>query len=211
MRRLRRYLLTGIVVTLPSVVTVWLLYKIVATVDNILDPIQNRVFGFDVPGLGFTVVMLLLIAAGAVGGNYLGRKLVGLYHLFVVRVPLAGKIYRAVQQILDVFLRDNTQSFKSVVSFEYPRKGNWVLGFVAGVTPAGWTTVPPGERVLNVFVPTSPNPTSGYLLLVPERELRILPLTVEDALKVIISGGAFVPGQPPAPPPQAAPPAEPRP
>jgi len=205
MKRLRRYLLTGIIVTLPTVVTIWLLYKIVASVDNILDPIQNRIFGFDIPGLGFTVVMLLLLAAGAVGGNYLGRKLVGLYHVLVVRVPLAGKIYRAVQQILDVFLRDNTQSFKSVVSLEYPRPGIWVLGFVSGSTPAGWTNAPPGERLLNVFVPTSPNPTSGFLFLVRERDLRIVDLSVEDAVKVIISGGAYVPGAMPRPP------AEPRP
>ena len=200
MKRLRRYLLTGIVVTLPSLVTVWLLYKIVATVDNVLDPIQNRIFGFNIPGLGFTVVLLLLLAAGAVGGNYLGRKLVGLYHVLVVRVPLAGKIYRAVQQILDVFLRDNTQSFKSVVSFEYPRPGIWVLGFVSGTTPAGWTSAAPGERLLNVFVPTSPNPTSGFMLLVPERDLRIVALSVEDAIKVIISGGAYVPGAALGPP-----------
>ena len=209
MKRLRRYLLTGIVVSLPTVVTIWLLYKIVATVDNTLDPIQNRIFGFDIPGLGFTVVMLLLIMAGAVGGNYLGKKLVGLYHLLVVRVPLAGKIYRAVQQIMDVFLRDNTQSFKSVVSFEYPRRGVWVLGFISGTTAADWTGT--GERTLNVFVPTTPNPTSGFLLFVPEHDVRVLPLSVEDAIKVIISGGAWAPGghgslaSPPAPP------AEPRP
>ena len=195
MRRLRKYLMAGVAVTLPTVVTGWLLWKIVNGVDNILDPLQRRLFGFDVPLLGFLVVVLLLIIAGSIAGNFVGRRLLNLYQLHVTRVPLAGKIYRAVQQILDVFVRDNTQSFKSVVSFEYPRRGIWVLGFVSGVTPQGWAPVadPGGERLLNVFVPTSPNPTSGFLLLVPERDLRILDLSVEDALKVIISGGAFVP------------------
>jgi uncharacterized membrane protein len=204
MRRLRRYLLTGIIVTLPTVVTIWLLWRIVAAVDGILDPVQRRLYGMDIPGVGLAVVFVVLLVAGAVGGNYLGRKLVGFYHLFVARVPLAGKVYRAVQQILDVFLRDNTQSFKSVVSLEFPRPGVWALGFISGTTPADWTPAQ-GERLLNVFVPTAPNPTSGFLLLVPEREMRVLSLSVEEAVKVIISGGAWVPGHPPLPPPEPRP------
>jgi uncharacterized membrane protein len=209
-RRLRKYLMAGLAVTLPTVVTAWLLWKIVNGVDNILDPLQRRLFGFDVPLLGFLVVVLLLIIAGSVAGNFVGRRLLHFYQVLVTRVPLAGKIYRAVQQILDVFVRDNTQSFKSVVSFEYPRRGIWALGFVSGVTPPGWTQADGGERLLNVFIPTSPNPTSGFLLLVPERELRILDLSVEDALKVIISGGAYVPG-PLSVPPVTRPAPEPRP
>lgn len=202
MRRLRRHLLTGIVVTLPTVVTIWLLWRIVAAVDGILDPVQRRLYGMDIPGVGLAVVFIVLMLAGAVGGNYLGRKLVGLYHVFVVRVPLAGKVYRAVQQILDVFLRDNTQSFKSVVCVEFPRPGVWAFAFVANTTPPAWVPAD-GRRYLNVFVPTTPNPTSGFMLLVPETEARVLAISVEDALKVIISGGAWVPGSPP--------PAEPRP
>jgi uncharacterized membrane protein len=199
-KRLRRYFLTGLVVTLPTVVTIWLLYKIVAAVDNILDPVQRRLYGMDIPGVGLAVVVVVLLVAGAVGGNYLGRKLVGLYHVLLARVPLAGKIYRAVQQILDVFLRDNTQTFKSVVSVEFPRPGMWALGFVASVTPADWVDAG-GERLLNVFVPHTPNPTTGFLLLVPERDVRVIALSVEDAIKVIISGGAVVPGATPGLPP----------
>lgn len=196
MRRIRKWFLAGVAVTLPTVVTAWLLWKIIDTVDNALDPIEIRLLGFDVPGLGFFVVLILLIVAGAVGGNLVGRRLLRFYQLVVERVPLAGKIYRAVQQILEVFVRDNTESFKSVVSFEYPRPGLWAMGFVSGTTPALWVpTERGGERFLNVFVPTSPNPTSGFMLLVPEAELRVLPLTVEEALKVIVSGGAYVPSQ----------------
>ena len=102
MRRLRKYLMAGVAVTLPTVVTGWLLWKIVNGVDNILDPLQRRLFGFDVPLLGFLVVVLLLIIAGSIAGNFVGRRLLNLYQLLVTRVPLAGKIYRAVQQILDV-------------------------------------------------------------------------------------------------------------
>lgn len=192
MKRIRKWFIAGIALTLPTVVTVWLLWKIIATVDNTLDPIEKRLLEFDVPGLGFFVVLILLVVIGFVGGNFVGWRLMRLYQMFVERVPLVGKIYRPVQQILDVFVRDNTESFKSVVTFQYPRPGLWAIGFVSANTPAAWTASG-ADRCLNVFLPTSPNPTSGFVLLVPERELRILPLSIEEALKVIMSGGAYVP------------------
>ncbi len=192
MRRIRKWFLAGLALTLPTVVTVWLLWRIIASMDNLLDPLEIRILGFDVPGLGFFVVLFLLALAGAIGGNLVGRRLMRFYQMVVERVPLAGKIYRAVQQILEVFVRDNTESFKSVVTFQYPRPGIWAMGFISGTTPPAW--VPDGtEPCMNVFLPTSPNPTSGFMLLVPQADLQPLPLTVEEALKIIISGGAYVP------------------
>ncbi len=199
MRAIRRWFIAGLAVVLPTVVTAWLLWKIFSTVDRLLDPLEIRLLGFDVPGLGFVVVLLLLIVAGAVGGNFVGKRLLRLYQTVVERVPLAGKIYRSVQQIMDVFVRDNTQTFKSVVSFEYPRRGLWAIGFVSGETPLTWTPDDAG-RCVNVFLPTSPNPTSGYLLLVPKSDLRRLPISVEEAMKSIISGGAYVPEEKTPPP-----------
>ncbi len=198
MRAIRKWFIAGLAVVLPTVVTAWLLWKIFSTVDRLLDPLEIRLLGFDVPGLGFVVVLLLLIVAGAVGGNFLGKRLLRFYQTIIERVPLAGKIYRAVQQIMDVFVRDNTQTFKSVVTFQYPRPGLWAIGFVSGESPSGWTPDDSG-RCLNVFLPTSPNPTSGFLLLVPEADLRLLPITVEEAMKSIISGGAYVPEDTPPP------------
>ncbi len=198
MRAIRKWFIAGLAVVLPTVVTAWLLWKIFSTVDRLLDPLEIRLLGFDVPGLGFVVVLLLLIVAGAVGGNFLGKRLLRFYQTIIERVPLAGKIYRAVQQIMDVFVRDNTQTFKSVVTFQYPRPGLSAIGFVTGDTPSGWTPDDSG-RCLNVFLPTSPNPTSGFLLLVPEADLRLLPITVEEAMKSIISGGAYVPEDTPPP------------
>ncbi len=198
MRAIRKWFIAGLAVVLPTVVTAWLLWKIFSTVDRLLDPLEIRLLGFDVPGLGFVVVLLLLIVAGAVGGNFLGKRLLRFYQTIIERVPLAGKIYRAVQQIMDVFVRDNTQTFKSVVTFQYPRPGLWAIGFVSGESPPGWTPDDSG-RCLNVFLPTSPNPTSGFLLLVPEADLRLLPITVEEAMKSIISGGAYVPEDTPPP------------
>lgn len=194
MRRIRKWFLAGLALTLPTVVTVWLLWRIIASLDNLLDPLEIRILGFDVPGLGFFVVLILLAIAGAIGGNLVGRRLMRFYQMIVERVPLAGKIYRAVQQILEVFVRDNTESFKSVVTFQYPRPGIWAMGFISGSTPPDWV---PDEtdRCLNVFLPTSPNPTSGFMLMVPQADLRMLPLTVEEALKIIISGGAYIPDE----------------
>lgn len=199
MRAIRKWFIAGLAMVLPTVVTAWLLWKIFSTVDRLLDPFEIRLLGFDVPGLGFVVVLLLLIVAGAVGGNFIGRRLLRLYQTVIERVPLAGKIYRAVQQIMDVFVRDNKQTFKSVVTFQYPRPGIWAIGFVSGETPVTWTDGEQG-RCLNIFLPTSPNPTSGFLLMIPESDLRLLPISVEEAMKSIISGGAYVPEDKPVSP-----------
>ena len=192
MRRIRKWLLAGIAVTLPTVVTAWLLWKIFNSVDRVLDPLAERWLGFRIPGLGFIAVILLLILAGFFAGNYFGRKLLQFFESIVERMPLAGKVYRAVRQILEVFTRDKTETFKSVVAFQYPRKGLWALGFVSRDTPSELLGGD-DEHLYHVFLPTSPNPTSGYFLLVPEAELRHTSLTVEEAMKVIVSGGAYLP------------------
>ncbi len=192
MRRIRGWFIAGVAVTLPTVVTAWLLWKIFSTVDRVLDPLVERWLGFRIPGLGFVAVLFLLILAGFFAGNFFGRKLIQFFEAIVERMPLAGKIYRSVRQIMDVLTHDKTETFKSVVLIQYPRVGLWALGFISRESPP-FLAGAGEERHYNVFLPTSPNPTSGFILLVPESQLRHTSLSVEEALKLVVSGGAYAP------------------
>jgi uncharacterized membrane protein len=191
-KRLRRWFLTGLAVVLPTVVTAWLLWKIFSTVDRVLDPLVERWLGFRIPGLGFVAMLVILTLAGLVTSNILGRQLLQAFEGIVHRLPIAGRIYVSVKQIMDVFVTQKPDAFQSVVLFQYPRRGLWALGLISRQTPPELHSHE-DEPFYNVFVPTSPNPTSGFVLFVPESELRHSALSVEEALKLIISGGAYVP------------------
>lgn len=203
MRRIRTWFLTGIAVTLPTVVTVWILWQIVGFLNRNLGPLVERWFGapnrlieFATPILGLVTLFVILVLAGFFAGNFLGRKFLRFVESLIYRVPIAGRIYLSIKQIMDVFVIQKLEAFQTVVIFQYPRKGLWAMGFISRETPPEFIQTE-GERFFNVFVPTSPNPTSGFVLLVPESELRQSTLSVEEALKLIVSGGAYVPNQMP--------------
>jgi uncharacterized membrane protein len=200
MRRLRNWFLTGLAVTLPTALTCWMLYKLFNFLDDILQPLVQRTLGFEIPGLGFISVILLVFLAGSFASNFFGHQVLNGFEALVNRVPLAGKIYVSIKQILVVLVDQQGDAFKSVVVFQYPRQGLWALGFITRETSPGLRAVEEG-RVFNVFIPTSPNPTSGFVLMIPESELRHTTLSVEEALKVVISGGAYMPDELPADPP----------
>jgi len=194
-RRIRRWLLTGLAVTLPTVITGWVLWKLFSAFDALLDPLVQARFGFSIPGLGFVAVVVLLVVIGALASNLVVARVIRFFERLLNRVPLAGRIYLGVKQILGVFVGDRqTASFQSVVRLEYPRPGVWALGFISREAPP--LTDAGGEDLVNVFLPTSPNPTSGFFLMVPRSQLRPTGLSVEEALKVIVSGGAYAPSAP---------------
>ena len=200
MRGLRRWFLAGLAVTMPTALTFWVLYRLFAFLDAILQPVVLRFLGFHIPGLGFIGVLLLVLIAGAFARNFFGNQILSAFEGLVNRVPLAGRIYVSIKQILEVLVDQKADAFKSVVMFQYPRAGLWALGFITRETSV---KLKPNdsERFFNVFVPTSPNPTSGFVLIVPETELRHTLLTVEEALKMVISGGAYMPQELPSAPP----------
>lgn len=201
MRRIRRWLLTGLAVTLPTVVTGWILWKLFSAFDALLNPWVRARFGFSIPGLGFIAVVILLVVIGALASNLMVARVIRFFERLLNRVPLAGRIYLGVKQILGVFVGDRqTASFQSVVRLEYPRSGVWALGFISREAPPLDDLA--GEDLVNIFLPTSPNPTSGFFLMVPRAELRPTGLSVEEALKVIVSGGAYAPALPVAPEPR---------
>jgi uncharacterized membrane protein len=176
----------------PTVVTGWLVWKIFITVDGIIDPIQKKFPILDFPGLGFAVVLVLIFIAGFLATNLFGKMMIDGGDRLMRRVPLVRKIYNASKELSEVFLADKKTVFKRVVLVRFPHPGAHALGFVMSGS-AGYFDRALGGETLSVFVPTTPNPTSGFLVLVPARETVPLDLSVEEALKMVISGGAFVP------------------
>ncbi|MBM3516611.1 MAG: DUF502 domain-containing protein [Alphaproteobacteria bacterium] len=197
-RRLRTYFLTGIVVTGPIGITIYLVWVTVAFIDAKVTPLiptrynPESYLPFDIPGLGVVVALVGLTLVGFVSVHLLGRTVLHLGDRIVKRMPVVRSIYGTLKQIFETVLAQSSTSFREVVLFEYPRKGTWVLGFVTGATRGEIQSLTEGEMV-NVFVPTTPNPTSGFLLFVPRRDLVTLAMSVEDGIKLVISGGLVSP------------------
>lgn len=192
MRWLKRKFLTGLLVILPIVLTAYVLYRIFIWVDGILKPLIARYPFLDIPGLGFLGVVVVILAAGVLGGGIIGRTLFRWFEGGLEKIPMVRGIYLAIKQISEVFLREERTVFERVVIVEYPRSGVYMLGFVT----ANWrfrTRAGTEEDFVAVFIPTSPNPTSGFLVVLPPHEAIPTDLSVQEAFKVIISGGAVAP------------------
>lgn len=189
---LRRRFLAGVLILAPAVVTAWIFWKIFSSVDSILNPLQERYPIIDWPGVGFIVVLLLVLLTGIFAGNFIGRRVISQGERILYNIPLIRRIYTAVKELSEVFLTDRTTVFKEVVIIRYPHKDSFAVAFVTRDAPAFINEVTEGV-MLNVFVPTTPNPTSGFLLMVPADEVIRVPISVEEGLKMVISGGAFTP------------------
>jgi uncharacterized membrane protein len=207
MQRLRAYLFAGILITAPISITVYLSWLVVHFVDervnNLLprDYNPNHYLPFSVPGLGLLIVLLVLIFIGGLAAGLIGRAFVRISEGVLHRTPVVRSIYSAIKQIFHTILAERAQAFRQVVLVEFPRPGLWRIGFVTGVTPGKTQEVVPGGLV-NVFIPGTPNPTAGFLVLVPKDEAIELELTAEEAIKLIVSGGIATP------PPRTAVPSE---
>jgi len=197
-RKIKNIFLTGIAVVVPIGVTIYILFFLIAMMDGFLAILPaaihpDRLLGFRVPGLGviFTIVLILLI--GLITQSWIGNRVVRMGEKIFSRIPVVRSIYQGTKQLMDALFSARAGSFKKVVFFEYPRKGVYTVGFVTGGA-RGEFAEKAEENYLNVFVPTTPNPTSGYYLLVPEREVISTDMTVEEAFKLVISGGLVGPG-----------------
>lgn len=189
--RLRNYLIAGFLVILPLGVTVFVLVALFRFLDSLLGPLF-RVFGLRVPGLGLVSGVLLILGTGAMASNVLGRRVVQLFDRIMLRIPFARTIYAATKQLSDSLLQQNRGAFREAVLLEWPRDGLYTVGFVTGET-RGEAQAKTAERVVNVFVVTTPNPTTGFLCLVPESQIVPLEMSVEDALKLVMSAGIVTP------------------
>jgi uncharacterized membrane protein len=197
MQRLRRYFVAGLLVWLPLVATYVVLAFAIRLIDRtlLLLPTQYRpenLIGFEIPGLGVILTLVLVIVTGLVVANFFGRRLVSAWESLLSRIPLVRSVYGAVKQITASLFADASQSFREVVLVEYPRRGLWMLAFVTGDTPKKFQQVV-GEDLINIYVPTTPNPTSGFYLMVPPRDIKRLNIPVEIGLKMILSAGVVNP------------------
>lgn len=197
MPRLRRYLIAGLLVWLPLGVTVLVIKLLVDFMDQTLLVLPaayhpDKLFGFHIPGLGVLLSVAVVLATGIVVANFFGRQMVAVWEKFLSRIPLVRPIYSAVKQLTETVFTSGGQSFRKVLLIEYPRRGLWTLAFQTG-TAVGEAQAKTADEVVNVYVPTTPNPTSGFFLMVPRKDVVELEMSVDDGLKMIISMGAVVP------------------
>lgn len=191
--RLRRHLITGLIVVAPIAVTIYALVLVFNFLDNLLGPHIRTVLGRSLPGLGIVVLVLLLLLVGWISRRAAGRRLVGWGNELLSRVPVTRKVYNATSQIVQSLLDREERLFQGVALVEYPMAGSWTLVFVTTAAPRQ-VEERIGERAVSVFLPTVPNPTTGYLLILPVSRLRMLDMTVEEGFKMVISAGVAVPG-----------------
>ena len=197
LRQLRRYLVAGILVWAPLFVTFLLLRFAVNLMDKTLAilPPQYRpdeLFGFHIPGLGVILTFIVLFITGMLTANIVGRYVVGGWESLMDRIPVVRSIYSAAKNFAEIVFSDSNDSFKNVLLIEYPRKGLYCLAFQTS-SDLGEVQAKTGEDIVCCFVPTTPNPTSGFVIMVPRRDVRVLDMEVDEALKMIISLGVVVP------------------
>ena len=187
----RRKFLTGLVILLPTVLTGWILYRLFRSVDSILRPVVARYPFLDLPGLGFFAVIIILLLTGIFAGNFIGRRIIHWLEKGIGQIPLVSRMYNAFKQMSEVFLKEKRTAFRRAIIIEYPRRGVYSVGFVTST----WSYRDSGgtDRVfINIFLPTTPIPTSGLFLMVPEEDTIPMNCSVEEALKMVISGGAII-------------------
>ena len=197
MKRLQRYLVAGILVWVPLAVTFALVYLAVDITDNtlLLIPEQYRpdsLLGFHIPGLGVILAFIVLLVTGVLAANFVGRALVGSWESLLERIPFVRAVYSAAKKFSEIVFSDSSESFKKVLLIEYPRKGLYSLAFQTA-TDLGEVQARTGEDVVCCFVPTTPNPTSGLIIVVPKKDVIELDMEIDEALKMIISLGVVVP------------------
>ena len=200
-KKLRGYFIAGLLVIIPLVLTIYVCWQLFVAIDGLLNEYVTiaifRALGLEptyrpIPGLGLLALFFLILLVGFLARNYFGNKLISWGEQILGRIPVVRHIYSTFQQISQAFLAEKSEVFKTAVLFEYPRQGIYSIGFVTQDTK-GLIQENLKPDVVSVFLPTTPNPTSGFLLFVPKSDVILLNISVEEALKLIISGGAIVP------------------
>lgn len=193
--RLKAYFFAGILVTAPVSITFYIAWHFIQFMDDTVSPLIPPAFNpknWGIPGFGLVAVVVSLTLIGALTAGFAGRILVRLYDTVLERMPVLRGIYSAVKQIFETMLAQKANAFREVALIEYPRKGVWTLAFITGST-TGELRGRFDEEMVNVFVPTTPNPTSGFLLFLPRRDVQVLDMSVEDGIKMVVSTGIITP------------------
>lgn len=188
--KLRRIFLAGILTAVPVYITIKVLEVLFNFMDEILAPLIRRYAAIDIPGLGLVLLIIFLFVLGLFVTNFLGRALYGYFERVLLRIPIVSNVYNFARQIVQTFSPEHRSAFKMVVWLQYPRPGLWTLGFVTGTSISK-----DGVPFYNIFVATTPNPTSGYVVFVPQSHAIQAKMTVEEGFKLLISGGALSKGK----------------
>ncbi|MGH6961894.1 MAG: DUF502 domain-containing protein [Dongiaceae bacterium] len=196
--RLRAYFFAGVLVTAPIGITIYLAWSVIRWIDESVLPFIPAQYNpetylpFSLPGIGLVVLVLFLTVIGAITAGMVGRMVVGYGERVLSRMPVIRSVYSATKQIFETMLAKRSTAFREVVLVEFPRPGMWSIGFISGVTE-GEVQELTDEEVLNVYIPTTPNPTSGYLCFVARSEVYPLSMSVEEGIKMVVSGGLVIP------------------
>tara|TARA_B100000767_G_C19731453_1_gene521882 strand:- start:286 stop:918 length:633 start_codon:yes stop_codon:yes gene_type:complete len=194
---MRKYLIAGLLVWIPLGITFLVIRAIVGLLDRTLLLLPEvyqpeNILGIHIPGLGVLLTVILVLATGMIVANLLGKRLIFTWEKFLARIPLVRSLYAGIKQIMEAILSTEAKSFRKVLLIEYPRKGLWSLAFMTS-DDLGEVQAKITKDVVSVFIPTTPNPTSGFVIMVPKAEVIELDMAVEDGLKMIISLGVAVP------------------
>ncbi|MDB5842663.1 MAG: hypothetical protein JWQ23_4615 [Herminiimonas sp.] len=194
---MRKYFITGLLILVPLAITLWVLNLIISTMDQslLLLPESWRpeaVFGFRIPGLGTILTLMIIFLTGLATRNFVGKHVVYAWELFLTRIPVVSTIYTSVKQVSDTLFSSSGNAFRKAVLVQYPRQGSWTIAFLTGVPGGDVRNHLRGDYV-SIYVPTTPNPTSGFFLMVPRAEAIELDMNVDEALKYIVSMGVVSP------------------
>jgi len=201
----RKLVFRGLFTLLPLAITFWLMYLLFGFVNDLIAPwvgralelagvqnVQGGWWKYVVPMVGLVVLFAILVLVGLLATNLFGKRLLAVFERLLLSIPLVRAIYGSAKQLIEAITIGGQSAFREVVAFEYPRRGIWVLGFVTSSMPGSSLSEEIPEMV-NVFLPTTPNPTSGFLLILPTTEVHHLPISVEEGIKMIVSGGLVLP------------------
>lgn len=195
---MKKYFITGLLVLVPLVITIWVLKSLIGVMDQSLLLLPeawhpHTFLGRDIPGIGAILTILIVLTTGLIATNFFGMQLIRLWENLLNRLPVVKSIYSSVKQVSDTLFSDSGNAFRKAVLVQFPHAGAWTIAFLTG-TPGGDVVNHLQGDYVSVFVPTTPNPTSGYFLMLPKADVIELEMTVDEALKYIISMGVVAPG-----------------
>ena len=210
MSALRKWLFSGLLTLVPLVITLWVLDWVVSTLDQTLRILPEawqpqQLLGVNIPGLGVLFALLIVLSIGALASNFIGNKLVNWWHALLHRIPVVRSIYSGVKQVSDTLFSEKGNAFRQALLVQWPHEGMWTIAFLTGTPGGDVARHLNGQDYVSVFVPTTPNPTGGYFVMVHKRDCVELTMSVDEALTYVISMGVIVPGGPKALQPADAP------
>lgn len=194
---MRKYFITGLLTLVPIAITAWVLHAVISSMDQtlLLLPEQWRpeaLIGLKIPGFGVVLTVLIIFITGLLTRNFIGNYIVSAWEALLNRIPIVNSIYSSVKQVSDTLFSSSGNAFSKALLIEYPRQGAWTIAFLTG-KPSGDVSKHLGEDFISVYVPTTPNPTSGYFLIIPKKDAIELDMSVDTALKYVVSMGVVAP------------------